>query len=178
MSDIQPAAAKVEVSQVTPVPATDPSASARARSGLVQRIDTTGQLMTAAWRAIADAAASNTAEDRFDAANLAALRAAAAVLSTRATSKPGAQLAGGSARSVWVLLPQFAPELGEWADFFGLNFRVRTIRRGDQSIRIGERQADDLLRDAERFTHEVRGLLLRERALSSQARDRDDSAAQ
>lgn len=172
MSQIQPAAV------TPPASAAGQTAANQTRSNPARRIGTTGQLMTAAWRAIADAAASTTAEDRFDAANLAALRAAAAVLSSRAISKPDGEINGGSARSVWVLLPHFAPELREWADFFAVNFRVRTIRRGDRSIRIGERQADDLLRDAERFTHEVRGLLMRERSIGLRTEHDRESAGQ
>lgn len=71
-------------------------------------------------------------------AQLGALRAAAAVVATRTTS-------GGPSgpRSLWELLPAFAPELAEWAQFFELV----AVRTDPPSAR----EADDLLRQAEAF---------------------------
>lgn len=138
--------------------ATDTNAHTRSTSA--------GQLLTAAWRSIAEATQHDDPTDRFDAANVAALRAAAAVVSVRAHHGSTAGPQAGRHRgleTVWDILPRIAPELAEWADFFVLHSRVRGVARSDRSVRIGQRQADDLLRDADRFAHEVRGLLLRDR---------------
>ncbi len=142
--------------------ATDPNAQARSTSA--------GQLLTAAWRSIAEATQHEDPTDRFDAANVAALRAAAAVVSVRAHRDSSADSQTGRRRgleTVWDILPRIAPELAEWADFFAVHSRVRGVARSDRSVRIGQRQADDLLRDADRFAHEVRGLLLRDRTSST-----------
>ncbi|PRZ41399.1 hypothetical protein CLV47_110127 [Antricoccus suffuscus] len=131
---------------------------------------TARQLLTAAWRSIAEATQHDDPTDRFDAANVAALRAAAAVVSVRAhpagtNGVPGDRRRG--LETVWDILPRIAPELAEWADFFAVHSRVRGVARSDRSVRIGQRQADDLLRDADRFAHQVRGMLLRDRTTRS-----------
>lgn len=77
---------------------------------------------------------------RFAHARLAALRAAAAVLAMRATSRRGPRGPGTS--SVWTLLAEVAPELGEWSAFFAAASLTRSIT---------VRQADDLLRQSEQF---------------------------
>lgn len=52
---------------------------------------------------------------------------------------------------VWELLALVAPELGEWASFFGyLSPRVEVAAAGEHAI-ISEREADDLARDLEGF---------------------------
>lgn len=52
---------------------------------------------------------------------------------------------------VWELLGLVAPELGEWASFFGyLSTRVEVAAAGEHAI-ISAREADDLARDLERF---------------------------
>jgi len=137
---------------------------ATARSG------SAGQLLSAAWRSIAEATTYDDPTRRFDAANVAALRAAAAVVSVRAHPRGQAPVGDRVRETVWELLPRIAPELREWADFFGMHARVRGFARSDRSTQIGQRQADDLLRDADRFAHEVRGLLLRDRAASHNRR--------
>src|SRR5262245_12880338 len=70
-------------------------------------------LLAAAHRGLTEAAVEPRASRRFAVAHLAALRAAAAVLATRA--KPGGRR---GPRSAWELLSQAAPELSEWAAFF------------------------------------------------------------
>jgi L-fucose isomerase-like protein len=53
--------------------------------------------------------------------------------------------------SVWVLLAQVAPELGEWAAFFAAGAAKRAAAEAGISRVVTAREADDLLRDAERF---------------------------
>ncbi len=56
---------------------------------------------------------------------------------------------------VWELLARRAPYLAEWASFFGyLSTRVRVVAAGERAI-VAEREADDLVRDLERFTVDV-----------------------
>lgn len=129
-----------------------------------------GELLTAAWGAIATAAHSTDSTERYQAANVAALRAAAAVLSARATRRTSST----QLPSAWTLLAQVAPELGEWSDFFAANAAIG-LAHGSRSVlieplRVSDRQADDLVRDAERFICEVRTVLLRDRTRSAASR--------
>ncbi len=84
---------------------------------------------------------------RYPAAYLAALRAAAAVLAVRASPQPKR----GASRSAWQLLGDVAPELGEWAAFFAACSSTRAAAEAGISRLVGQRDADDLLRQAEQF---------------------------
>ncbi len=95
---------------------------------------------------------------RYVCAHLAALRAAAAVLAARARPASGVTRRGRPA-SVWVLLPQVAPELGEWAAFFSETARTRAAVEGGRLRAVSAREADDLVRDAGRFIEAVGRLL-------------------
>lgn len=86
-----------------------------------------------------------TAQDRYRLAHLAALRAAAAVLAADARRSPGS-----APRNVWSVLPQVAPELAEWADFFAASAtQLRRYERG--GLEPATREADDLVRQVEGF---------------------------
>ena len=89
-------------------------------------------------------------------AHLSALRAAAAVLAARARprGKRSARL-----RSAWVLLAEVAPELGEWAQFFAAGAGKRAAAEAGLRGVVSEREADDLVRDAEAFLARVARLL-------------------
>jgi hypothetical protein len=84
---------------------------------------------------------------RYPAAYLAALRAAAAVLAVHARPAPRR----GSTRNVWRLLAEVAPELGEWAAFFASCSDTRAAAEAGIARLVGQRDADDLLRQAEQF---------------------------
>jgi SAV_6107-like HEPN len=96
------------------------------------------------------AAATRTCSERYLAAHMAALRAAAAVLAVR--GRPGSR---GGPRSVWEVLPRIAPEMGEWAAFFAATASRRAAVEAGRGEVITAREADDLLRDAEAFHHVV-----------------------
>ena len=96
------------------------------------------------------AAASRTCSERYQAAHMAALRAAAAVLAVR--GRPGSR---GGPRSVWEVLPRIAPEMGEWAAFFAATATRRAAVEAGRGEVVTPREADDLLRDAEAFHHVV-----------------------
>lgn len=88
--------------------------------------------------------------ERYAHAQLAALRTAAVVLASRARPRPGARRG-----DAWVLLSRVAPELAEWAGYFRLTqSRALAVRQALAQRRtppVTERQADDLLRDAQQF---------------------------
>jgi hypothetical protein len=95
-----------------------------------------------------------TASRRYQIAHLAALRAGAAVLAAR--SRPTRRVRG--IVTVWDLIPSLAPELTEWSGVFA---RCAAGPQGTTAARVTAREADDLLRDAERFLELVARSLTR-----------------
>jgi len=105
------------------------------------------ELVATARRGLLDATLADRPAERYAAAHLCALRAAAAVLAARA--RPG-----GSRRrpsSVWTLLPAVAPELAEWAAFFEAGAGKRAAAEAGLDHVVSAREADDLLREADTF---------------------------
>jgi hypothetical protein len=100
------------------------------------------------------ACAARSPGERYVAAHLSALRAAAAVLAVR--GRPSSR---GGPRSVWEVLPRVAPELEEWAAFFAATASRRAAVEAGRGDVISPRDADDLLRDAESFHHVVEATL-------------------
>jgi hypothetical protein len=103
-------------------------------------------LLELARHGIAEASVTPRATERYAAAHLAALRAAAAVLAMKARPVDTRR----RPRSVWVLLAEVAPEMGEWAAFFAAGAGKRAAAEAGLSA-VSAREADDLLRDAETF---------------------------
>jgi hypothetical protein len=106
------------------------------------------RLVMASRRVLAESRASADPLDRFAFAHLAALRAAAAVLADQATS------ARGKSRrptSVWTLLVGVAPELEPWASYFAAGAGKRAAAEAGVRGAVTTREADDLMRDADRF---------------------------
>lgn len=142
MSTTQPMTTTTPVASRHPEPSAGPGAAAavldlldRARGGLLL------------------ACHSSTAGERYTQAHLSALRAGAALLAAR-----GAPSRRARPRSVWEVLPVVAPELTEWAAFFAASGRRRlALERGADDVTA--RDADDLVRSAERFLELVRGAL-------------------
>ncbi len=106
-------------------------------------------LLESARHGLAAAAAEPSPAARYVAAHLAALRAAAAVVSARAQPGGGARRRGP--RSVWELLPRVAPALAEWAAFFAAGAAKRAAAEAGLPRAVTTREADDLLRDSETF---------------------------
>ncbi|MGD9525667.1 MAG: SAV_6107 family HEPN domain-containing protein [Pseudonocardia sp.] len=92
---------------------------------------------------------------RYPAAYLAALRAAAAVLAVRARPQSAGPRRRAD-RNAWHLLAEVAPELGEWAAFFASCSATRAAAEAGIARLVGQREADDLLRQAEQFVGIVR----------------------
>jgi hypothetical protein len=111
-------------------------------------------LLTASQQGLADAEGAQVAGERYSLAHLAALRAAAAVLAAR--TRPHSRK--GRPVSAWRLLTEVAPELNEWADFFAAGASKRAAAEAGRPV-VSRREADDLIRDAERFLLVVLGVL-------------------
>lgn len=86
---------------------------------------------------------------RYAHAHVAALRATAALLAARA--QPATSRRARAQRNAWVLLAEVAPELSEWATFFSAGAAKRAAAEAGSSRAVSEREADDLVRDADRF---------------------------
>ena len=111
---------------------------------------TAHDLMASARRSLTEASIASTPGERYAAAHLAALRAAAAVLAAR--SRPSARRS--RVRSVWVVLPQVAVEFSEWADFFAAGAGKRAAAEAGMAC-VTHREADDLVREADAFVARV-----------------------
>ncbi len=83
---------------------------------------------------------------RFCAAHLAAIRAAAAVLAVH-----GRPRRGSGALNVWEVLPKVAPELQEWAVFYTAGAARRAAIEAGMSTTVSARDADDLCRQTRAF---------------------------
>ena len=87
---------------------------------------------------------------RYAHAHVAALRATAALLAARA--HPATPRRGrGAQKNAWVLLAEVAPEFSEWAAFFAAGAAKRAAAEAGSTRAVSEREADDLVRDADRF---------------------------
>ncbi|MFB9187373.1 SAV_6107 family HEPN domain-containing protein [Dactylosporangium sucinum] len=110
------------------------------------------ELLALARHGLEEAAAIESPGMRYATAHLAALRAAAAVLSARAIPT-GARRA--RVTSVWTLLVVVAPELTEWAAFFAAGASKRAAAEAGIPRVVSLQDADDLLRTAGQFVDVV-----------------------
>ena len=106
-------------------------------------------LLHSARHGLAEAAGEPAPAARYVSAHLAALRAAAAVVSARA--EPGRAPRRRGPHSVWELLPRVAPALAEWAAYFAVGAAKRAAAEAGLPRAVSAREADDLLRDADTF---------------------------
>jgi SAV_6107-like HEPN len=113
------------------------------------------ELLEVARHGLATASTARTPSERYAAAHLAALRAAAAVLASRA--RPAGRR--GGPRSIWAVLPVVAPEFGEWAAFFAAGAGKRAAAEAGLGSVVSPREADDLLRDSSTFVALVEAAL-------------------
>lgn len=113
------------------------------------------QLVGLAVDGLAASAREHDPNGRFAGAQLAALRAAAAMVAVRSrTSHRPEGMARGRALNVWQLLSRVAPELSEWAALFHYSAEKRTaVVAGTAAVTT--READDTLRDAAKFVAAV-----------------------
>ena len=109
---------------------------------------TTHSYLARAAESLQEAMLTTDVAGRYAGAHVAALRAAAALLSARA--RP-ATARGRRQKNAWVLLAEVAPELGEWAAFFAAGAAKRAAAEAGSTRAVTSREADDLVRDADRF---------------------------
>lgn len=95
-----------------------------------------------------EAITSSDVPQRYALAHVSALRATAALLAARAQPLP---VARRRQKNAWVLLTEIAPEFGEWAAFFSAGAQKRSAAEAGSRRSVTEREADDLVRDADRF---------------------------
>jgi SAV_6107-like HEPN len=109
---------------------------------------TTHSYLSRAADSLAEAITAPDVPSRYACAHVAALRAAAALLAARARPT---QSKRRQQRNAWVLLAEVAPELEEWARFFAAGAAKRAAAEAGSTRAVTEREADDLVRDADRF---------------------------
>jgi len=103
-----------------------------------------------AAESLREAITSTHVPERYAHAHVSALRATAALLAARATPAVPSRR-GRQQKNAWVLLAEVAPELGEWAAFFAAGADKRAAAESGSRRAVTEREADDLVRDADRF---------------------------
>ncbi|GEP37108.1 hypothetical protein NPS01_07710 [Nocardioides psychrotolerans] len=109
---------------------------------------TTHSYLARSAESLSDAIAATDVPSRYAFAHVAALRSAAALLAARARPAPARRR---PQKNAWVLLAEVAPELGEWATFFAAGAAKRAAAEAGSTRAVSEREADDLVRDADRF---------------------------
>jgi hypothetical protein len=135
--------------QVLHRPRTSPAAEGRCAPAPASAVD----LLLRSDAGLRTARGADDAGERYVAAHLAALRAAAAVLAVRGRPRRGSTL------NVWEVLPRVAPELTEWATFFAAGAPRRAAIEAGLAGAVSTRQADDLVREAATFADVVADLL-------------------
>ena len=108
---------------------------------------TTHSYLARAAESLQEAITAADVPSRYACAHVAALRATAALLAARAHPSPGRR----RQKNAWVLLVDVAPELAEWATFFAAGASKRAAAEAGSTRAVTEREADDLVRDADRF---------------------------
>lgn len=110
---------------------------------------TTHSYLARSAESLHEAIGSTDVPTRYACAHVAALRAAAALLAARA--RPASGRRRNAQKNAWVLLAQVAPELAEWASFFAGGAAKRAAAEAGSTRAVTEREADDLVRDADQF---------------------------
>ena len=108
---------------------------------------TTHSYLERAADSLREAITATEVPTRYACAHVSALRAAAALLAARAHPDPRRR----RQKNAWVLLAEVAPELAEWATFFAAGAAKRAAAEAGSTRAVSEREADDLVRDADRF---------------------------
>lgn len=116
---------------------------------------TTHSYLSLAAESLQEAITARDVPTRYACAHVAALRAAAALLAARAQPAPRRR----RQKNAWVLLTEIAPELSEWARFFAAGAAKRAAAEAGSTRAVTEREADDLVRDADRFLAVVESAL-------------------
>lgn len=105
---------------------------------------------------LAQASTASHLYDRYRGAHMAALHAAAAVVSARTVPVPPGR---GRPRSVWDLLYRAAPDLADWAAYFASGATRRAAAEAGLPNAVTVQETTDLLREAGVFLGVVAGTL-------------------
>ena len=108
-----------------------------------------------AAESLREAITSASVPERYAHAHVSALRATAALLAARA--RPVTTPRRRAQKNAWVLLAEVAPELAEWAAFFAAGAGKRAAAEAGSRRAVTEREADALVRDADRVLALVEG---------------------
>ena len=110
---------------------------------------TTHSYLARAAESLSEAVAATDVPTRYACAHVAALRAAAALLAARArpASRPGA----GRRRTPGCCWPRSPPSWPSGRRFFAAGAAKRAAAEAGSTRAVTEREADDLVRDADRF---------------------------
>ncbi|MFJ8627330.1 SAV_6107 family HEPN domain-containing protein [Kitasatospora sp. NPDC093550] len=115
-------------------------------------------LLADAHRTLARARVLDDPLERYATAHLAALRTVAAVLAVRGRPEKNPRRRK-AIRSAWEVLPEVAPELAEWALYYGAGARRRAAAEAGIRGAASARDADDLIRNTALFLRLVERLL-------------------
>ncbi|MEV7600237.1 SAV_6107 family HEPN domain-containing protein [Kitasatospora sp. NPDC089797] len=115
-------------------------------------------LLADAHRTLARARLLEDPLERYATAHLAALRTVAAVLAVRGRPEKNPRRRK-AIRSAWEVLPEVAPELAEWALYYGAGARRRAAAEAGIRGAASARDADDLIRNSALFLRLVERLL-------------------
>ncbi|MFJ7898934.1 SAV_6107 family HEPN domain-containing protein [Streptomyces sp. NPDC096198] len=116
-------------------------------------------LLAQARAGLDEAARLDTPNERYATAHLAALRTAAAVLAARGRPELNARRRA-RIRSAWEVLSEMAPELTDWSALFASGADRRARAEAGIAGAAGDRDADDLIRDAAMFLRIVERMLV------------------
>lgn len=109
---------------------------------------TTHSYLERAAESLREAITCSDVPQRYALAHVSALRATAALLAARAQPTVASRR---KQKNAWVLLSEVAPEFTEWAAFFSSGAQKRSAAEAGSRRAVTEREADDLVRDADRF---------------------------
>ncbi|TQL69240.1 hypothetical protein FB381_3144 [Nocardioides albertanoniae] len=113
---------------------------------------TTHNYLFRATESLAEAIAADDVPSRYAMAHVAALQAAAALIAARTDPVEAASRAGRRRPwNAWVRLKKVAPELSVWADFFAAGAAKRAAAEAGSIRAVTAEEADDQVRDADRF---------------------------
>ncbi|MEU9985679.1 SAV_6107 family HEPN domain-containing protein [Streptomyces sp. NPDC048045] len=127
-------------------------------------------LLAQARAGLEEAAVLETPNERYATAHLAALRTAAAVLAARGRPETSPRRRA-RIRSAWEVLPEIVPELAEWSALFASGAARRARAEAGIQGAAGQRDADDLIRDAAMFLRIVERMLVLQPVLPQPRRD-------
>ncbi|NYG57989.1 hypothetical protein BJ980_000912 [Nocardioides daedukensis] len=111
---------------------------------------TTHSYLERAAESLREAITTTEVPTRYACAHVAALRAAAALIAARSVPVPTSSRRRAQ-KNAWVLLAEIAPELSEWAAFFSAGASKRAAAEAGSTRAVNEREADDLVRESDRF---------------------------